>query len=289
MEQPINEARPAADLAAGSDAVKTSSTPLDTSDRPQVDEEMGTGTGRATLVVLAALMAPLVVCAALAPFRGDVANTNVALVLVLVVVGAAATGRRAAGIGAALSSGVWFDFFLTEPYQQLTITDRTDLETTALLLLVGIAVTEIALWGRREQARSSQRVGYLAGIVSSARLVADGGVPTSALIAHVQRQIVHVLDLDECRFDAGTGGAHPRLHGDGSVTRGSHVVDVERDGLPTDDRVELLVEHAGIVRGRFLLDATTRVRRPDLDQRVIAVTLAQQVGSTLAAARDAER
>ncbi|MFF3064955.1 DUF4118 domain-containing protein [Oerskovia sp. NPDC057915] len=250
---------------------------------------MRTGTGRTALVVLAALVAPLVVCAALAPFRADVANTNVALLLVLVVVGAAATGRRLAGIGAALSSGVWFDFFLTEPYQQLTITDRTDLETTVLLLLVGVAVTEIALWGRREQARSSRRVGYLAGIVSSARLVADGTASPATLVAHVQRQIVDVLDLDECRFDTSTGGAHPRLHEDGSVTRGSQVLDVERDGLPTDDRVELLVEHAGVVRGRFLLDATTRVRRPDLDQRVIAVTLAQQVGSALAATRATDR
>lgn len=239
-------------------------------------------------MVLAALVVPLIVCAALAPFRDDVANTNVALVLVLVVVGAAATGRRTAGAAAALSSGVWFDFFLTEPYQQLTITDRADLETTVLLLLVGIAVTEIALWGRREQARSSRRVGYLAGIVSSARLVADGTAAPSTIVAHVQRQIVDVLDLDECRFDTGTSGQHPRLLTDGSVTRGSRVIDVEHDGLPTDDRVELRVEHAGIVRGRFLLDATTRVRRPDLDQRVIAVTLAQQVGPALAAASTAD-
>jgi hypothetical protein len=251
---------------------------------PQVDGGMETRTGRTVLVTLAALVAPAVVCLALVPFRADVANTNVALVLVLVIVGAAATGRRLAGIGAALSSGVAFDVFLTEPYGRPAITDQGDVETTILLLLVGVAVTEIALWGRREQARSSRRAGYLAGIVSSARLVADGGAPTSVLVAHVQRQILDVLDLDECRFDTASGGQHPRLHADGSVTRGSRLVDVERDGLPTDDRVELLVEHAGVVRGRFLLDATTRVRRPDLDQRVIAVTLAQQVGSALAGA-----
>ncbi|MHA7133264.1 DUF4118 domain-containing protein [Oerskovia turbata] len=241
--------------------------------------------GRTVTVVLAALVAPLAVCAAFVPFRADVANTNIALVLVLVIVGAAATGRRLAGIGAALSSGICFDLLLTEPYQRLAITDRTDLETTVLLLLVGVAVTEIALWGYREQARSARQVGYLAGIVSSARLVADGSTDTAALVAHVQRQIVDVLDLDECRFDTGVPGGRPRLREDGSVTRGSQIVDVERDGLPTDDRVELLVEHGGVVRGRFLLDATTRVRRPDLDRRVIAVTLAQQVGSALATSR----
>ncbi|MBD7980521.1 DUF4118 domain-containing protein [Oerskovia sp. Sa2CUA9] len=250
---------------------------------------MRTRSRRTALVVTAALAAPLVVCAVLAPFRDDVANTNVALVLVLVVVGAAATGRRTAGIGAALSSGVWFDFFLTEPYHQLTITDRTDVETTVLLLLVGVSVTEIALWGRREQARSSRRVGFLAGFVSSARLVAAADTPPSVLITHVQRQIVEALDIDECRFDTATGGAHPRLHADGSVTSGGSLVDVERDGLPTGDRIELLIEHAGTVHGRFLLDATTRVRRPDVDQRVIAVTLAQLVGAALATPRSGDR
>lgn len=250
---------------------------------------MGTRSRRSVLVVTGALVAPFVVCAVLAPFRADVANTNAALVLVLVVVGAAATGRRAAGIGAALSSGVWFDYFLTEPHHRLTITDRTDVETTVLLLLVGVAVTEIALWGRRQQARSSRRVGFLAGIVSSARLVAAADTPPSVLINHVQRQVVEALDVDECRFDTATGGAHPRLHADGSVTSGGRVVDVDREGLPTGDRIELLIEHAGAVHGRFLLDASTRVRRPDLDQRVVAVTLAQLVGAALAAPRSGER
>jgi K+-sensing histidine kinase KdpD len=42
---------------------------------------------------------------------------------------------------------VWFDFFLTQPYERFTITRRTDIETTVLLLVIGVAVTEIAVWG----------------------------------------------------------------------------------------------------------------------------------------------
>ena len=60
---------------------------------------------------------------------------------------------------AALSSAVWFDFFLTEPYNRLTISDQADIETAALLVLVGIAVTEVALWGRRQQARRQSGAG----------------------------------------------------------------------------------------------------------------------------------
>jgi K+-sensing histidine kinase KdpD len=43
-----------------------------------------------------------------------------------------------------------FDFFLTEPYRHFTITDRADVETAVLLLLVGITG---ARSGRRRQRR----------------------------------------------------------------------------------------------------------------------------------------
>lgn len=240
---------------------------------------MRSTSNRATVVIASSLIAPLVLCAVLAQVRDEVANTNAALVLVLVIVASAATGDRRAGIGAALSSGVWFDFFLTQPYQRLTITDRADIETMVLLLLVGVAVSEIALWGRRQQARSSRRDGYLDGIVSAARLVADGSAPPSVLVEHLRRQIIATLSIDDCRFDTGTGGGHPRLNMDGSVTRDTQAVDVERDGLPADDQIELLVENAGRVVGRFLLTASTLVSRPSLQQRLVAVTLAQQIGA----------
>lgn len=247
---------------------------------------MRTTTRGPALVLWAALVVPLVACAVLAAFRESVANTNAALGLVLVVVAVAATGRRTAGVLAALSCGVWFDFFLTEPYQRLTIDDPADVETAVLLLLVGVAVTEIALWGRRQQASASEREGYLTGIVTASRTVADGA-PTDTLVDHVSREIVAVLGIDDCRFDRGTGSGLPRLHGDGSVTRHGHEIDVERDGLPVDDRIELLVEHGGAVHGRFLLTASTRVSKPDLDRRLVAVTLAGQVGAALTGPRTA--
>ena len=89
------------------------------------------------LVVAAAAVVPFAACALLAVFRESVANTNAALGLVLLVVAAASTGIRWAGIVAALSSAAWFDFFLTEPYNQFTIADRADIETAVLLLIVG--------------------------------------------------------------------------------------------------------------------------------------------------------
>ena len=105
---------------------------------------------RDRLAVLAALLAPVALAAILVPFRSSIPNTDAALAMILVVVAVAANGYRLAGILAALSVAVWFDFFLTQPYETFSITRRNDIETTVLLLVIGIAVTEIAVWGRRQ-------------------------------------------------------------------------------------------------------------------------------------------
>jgi K+-sensing histidine kinase KdpD len=235
-----------------------------------------------SLVMTAAVLAPLLVCALLIPFRGD-RNTNSALLLVLVIVAIAASGLRPAGVVAALSSALWFDFFLTKPYQRFNITDRVDLETTVLLLLVGAAVTELALWGRRQQARSSQQDGYLQGILSAASSVGNGASPPSVLIDHVAGQLTEILDADGCTFDRSTDPSLPQLNRDGTVTRNGHDVNVDRSGLPTDSEIELPAHNAGLVRGRFVITAATRVARPNLEQRLVAVALADQVGAALTA------
>jgi K+-sensing histidine kinase KdpD len=236
-----------------------------------------------SLVVSVAAVVPLAACAALSPFRDVVANTNAALGLVLLVVAAASTGIRAAGIVAALSSTAWFDFFLTEPYHQFAITDPADIETAVLLVLVGLAVSEIALWGRRQQARASREQGYLDGVVSTAATVGAGRTTTSSLIEHVSDQIVDVLHLDACRFDPDDGAALATLEADGTVVYNGHPVDVDRHGLPTDTEIALPVRSGGVVRGRFLLTAATRVVRPSLEQLRVAGALANQVGAALTA------
>ena len=85
---------------------------------------------RGWVAVMCGLVVPLVVAAALVPFRGNFASTAAALVLVLVVVAVACFGNRLAGWLAALSAAAWFDFFLTKPYERFAITHRPDVETT---------------------------------------------------------------------------------------------------------------------------------------------------------------
>lgn len=236
------------------------------------------------LVIVGAVVAPLVAAAVMSVFRDQLENTNAALVLVLIVVAAASTGIRSAGIVAALSSAVWFDFFLTAPYLRLTITDRADVETTVLLVLVGAGVTEVALWGRRQQARSSRYEGFLAGVMEAVAAVAAGTVSTGDLIERVERQLVDLLDLDACVFRAAISRDLPELRPDGSVRRDGRVVDVDRSGLPTDSQIQLLAQNAGVAKGEFLLTASAHVAQPALEARLVAVALADQVGAALAAA-----
>ncbi|CCH78662.1 Osmosensitive K+ channel histidine kinase-like protein [Nostocoides japonicum T1-X7] len=241
-----------------------------------------TSPSRPALVGIA-LGAPVVVAWLLSLVRGDVEPTNAALVLVLLVVALAATGDRVAGIVTALSSTVWFDFFLTAPYRTFTISSRDDVETAVLLVVVGLAVTELALWGRRQQGGSSRREGYLAGIVSAARLAATGATSARDVTDQVGRQIAGVLGAAECRFERGPGsGNRPLLDPDGRVVGpDGHEVDVERSGLPTMDFLEVPVASNGEVLGRFLVSAADRIARPDRERRRVALTLADQAGAVL--------
>jgi K+-sensing histidine kinase KdpD len=92
---------------------------------------------RDRIAIVAALAAPLAVAAVLLPFRASWSNTNVALLLVVVIVGVAAIGNRVAGAVAAVWAALWFDFFFTVPYYRFTIRSSADVTTAVLLLLTG--------------------------------------------------------------------------------------------------------------------------------------------------------
>jgi hypothetical protein len=236
---------------------------------------------RDRLAVCAAVLGPLVACAVLALFRDSFPNTDAALVLVLVVVAVAANGFRAAGYLAAVSAAVWFDFFLTQPYQRFTIDRTADVRTTVLLLLVGIAVTEIAVWGRRKAALASGQQAYLAGIREATQIATTGGSGTR-LVDDVRVQLERILGVARVRFEYGTAGlGEPaRLRFDGEVEWRHELWDVARRGLPTGVDIELLAESGGVLVGRYLMRAKPD-SHPSPSERLVAVTLAGQVGSAL--------
>jgi K+-sensing histidine kinase KdpD len=225
------------------------------------------------LAVLAGFAAPLALTAILVPFRGSFANTDAALALILIVVAVAAAGNRPGGYVAAVSAAVWFDFFLTRPYERFTINRAADVETTVLVLLIGIAVTEIAVWGRRQHADAGRRAGYLDGINDAARAAA-AGESAAALIDRLTGSLTLLLGLRSCEFQYGVAGiGRPaRLDRDGSVQGGSWV---------SGTGVELLAESAGRLQGRFLMQPGPG-EIPSREQLLVAVALADQAGAALA-------
>lgn len=234
---------------------------------------------RGPVAIIAALVAPLAVCAVLLPFRAGLANTVVALILVVVVVAAAALGHRLAGVLAALSAAVWFDFFFTVPYQRLTISSPADLTTAVVLLTIGLAVSQLAARARRLKVVTITDADYLAQLHHAARLAQTATSPDT-VVECVRAQLVGLLHLRGCRFQYGTLLGHaPRLESDGSITVGRKTWDVDRLGLPDQD-IELRVFAGGHFHGRFLLEPTPG-HTPPLQARLVAVTLADQAGAAL--------
>lgn len=97
-----------------------------------------------------AVLLPLIAALVLAVFRTRLANAAAALVLLGTVLVVATSGRRAAGIISSLVSATCFDFFLTGPYERIVIASSHDIETTIALMVVGVAVTEIAVEDLKE-------------------------------------------------------------------------------------------------------------------------------------------
>ena len=234
--------------------------------------------------MLAALAGPLVLAAILVPFRGSFPNTDAALAMLLVVVAVAAIGNRVAGYLAALSAAVWFDFFLTRPYQQFAITRRADIETTVLLLVIGVAVTEIAVWGWRQQAASDRRAGYLDGITAAAAAVA-AGEPTT-LIEQVSGQLTRVLGLKSCRWQYGVAGLGKpaRLMHNGDVMACCRRWTWRPRACPAATS-SCWWRAAACSRGDP--DDAGPGTRPTLEQRLVAIALADQVGSALGGSQPA--
>jgi K+-sensing histidine kinase KdpD len=228
-------------------------------------------------------LATLVLAALMVPLRDHVENANLALALVLPVLLAAVTGGRISGIVAAVVAAASFDFFFTRPYSSLNIDSRNDVETMVVLVIVALVVAEIGTRSRqlrRQQVATRAEVDRVHRI---AELAAHGAAPGDVLAA-VKAELIALLDLDDCTYEAfpdGAAAALPRLGSRGAI-EGRRVHRWARGelALPTGG-VELPVVGAGRQLGRLVLDA--RPATPaSLEQRMVAVVLADELGVSMA-------
>jgi K+-sensing histidine kinase KdpD len=235
--------------------------------------------GRLGALYGAALLGPVAIAACLYPARQHVTPANLALVFVVGIVAVAGGGRRGATVVAVAASSLSFDFFLTKPYLSLRIATSADVTTTILLLVVGLAVGELA--ARMRSARSQveagrERLGRIHGL---AERIAAGEEPDFVVMA-VADQLRQLLFLRDCRFSHGSvTDVGARIEADGSVTMAGHDWQADKLGLPTR-RVALAVRGGGTVLASFVLTPTPALPI-DLERRIAAVALADQLGTSL--------
>ncbi len=243
--------------------------------------------GDHTLLRSAATFGPLVVGALLGLVRDGVGPAPAALVLVLAVVAVSAAGDRISGVLAALSAALGYDVFLTVPYYSLAIAGRQDIELVAALVLVGLAVSEIALRGRRAQATSARREGYLSGVAALLDLPAgSSGADRGEALA---RAVAEVVGPDRAGWQAGPPDRRDAVvREDGELVLDGRVIDPVREGLPTDRVTAVPAVHEGEVVGHVALVAATRVVRPSREQLRVAALLVR-VGGRVAPGPGARR
>jgi hypothetical protein len=237
----------------------------------------------------AALLAPVAAAELMVPARAHTQPSNLALIMVVVVAVAVVPGHRLAAVAAGLSAGVWFDFFLTRPYEHFSIQRSSDIQTTALLVAVGIVVGEIA--ARRRKARSQGRLAReeVIGLYVVAQML-SAGVQPRVVIDAVGEQLKVLLSLASWRFErCPPGQGDPVINRAGELENGASAWSASRDGLSSRD-VMLPVDHAGDTIARYVLRGPELGVPVNADRLLVAVALSDLVGAALTVSRaDSDR
>jgi MFS family permease len=232
-------------------------------------------------------LGPVAVALLLVPFRNDLDSANLALILVLVVVVAAILGGRRAGALAALVATLSFDFFLARPYLSLEIESSDDVETALVLLGVGLLVGAVASRGRRSERGRERAVAAIARVHRITDRVARGTSVNEMAIA-VVGELRELLQVEDAWLEF-----PPFVYVMPVLERGGSVEESEHHwfagGLVlSPDGVELPVLEDGRPGARIVLIGNPECPTT-IEERVVAVALADQLGAALARAAPLER
>jgi Domain of unknown function (DUF4118) len=232
---------------------------------------------------LSALVLPMGVAAAFIPLRDHVAATDVALLLTVVILVAAILGGRLVGAAAAFDAAFAFDVFFTRPYYSLRIDRAEEIETAVLMLIVGVAIGEIVTRSKRDRFAAHVSRSNLERVSRITELAA-GGEPPGRLIRVARRELMDVLDLNDCEFERPPFfDALPRLSHSGLTI--PPILGDDRNAADRSTRIELPIWAEGLEIGRFVLtlaDEDTGLEFAP-EARASALALADQLGIALLA------
>jgi hypothetical protein len=238
------------------------------------------GSSREAAGIAVGVLGSIGVAGAMVGVRGEIANADVALILMVCVLAGAVIGGRLAGVLSALAAAMAFDFFHTKPYATLKIANKDDVITTVLLLAVGLLIGEVATWSQRLSDRLRDDRNEIKRMHRVAELAARGE-STEDLVLIVTAELMSTMRLSECQFERPPFSTNlPSIDRNGVVHQSVHLY--TRDGfeLPREG-VELPVLGGGRTLGRFVLTPTPG-RGVTPERRLIAVALADQLGAALA-------
>ena len=244
---------------------------------PSVDREIGLDGW------VLAVLGPLSVSGLLVAVRGDFFATDASLVLVLSVLAAAIVGGRWGGVVSAAVAALCFDFFFTRPYYSFTINTRDDLETTVVLLVVGMVVGELVVRARRSQRIAIEHQREIDQIRRVAELAAGGG-SNGRMITVVERELIDVLGALAARFERPPYATTLVRLGHGVLTIPANNGTPQRPGGPRNE-VELPVWGQGREIGRLVVVLPHHATASTVpsDARALAIALVDQLGAMLAA------
>ena len=230
-----------------------------------------------TVLVLSAAL-PVAVAAAWIPGRAHLPNTDLALVLVLIIGAVGWMAGWVASIGAALTASMAFDVLDTRPYGTLAISRGSDLLTALLLVVTGVLVGSGAARLVRYRHTEDSRADALAVVMEASGLVATGQeqrLVAEALAAELKRE----LQLVECTFrPEPPTGTRPTVARDGSL-----VGLITRNGAEGQLLIDLPVWSQGDVVGHYQLFLGRT--EPSKQELRVALSLADQAGAAMAGYR----
>jgi hypothetical protein len=240
---------------------------------------------REVIGLVTGVLGAVVLACALVAVRGEIINANAALALVVPVLLGAVIGGRWAAFASADVAAISYDFFFTRPYGSLTIESHNDVETTLILLVVALIAAEIGIRAQRMSSAAKASKSVVDRLYRIAELAARVNDPADVILA-VQAELIGLLDLADCEFEAVASQPLPALDHSGAITGGLFKWTRGEFALP-EPGVELPVGARGVGFGRLVL-------RPNggtgasLEQRRVAVALADELGLVLASARGTE-